>query len=45
MFEIKNWLKEFEEITSWMPNFIFEIAEWKALNLAINRIISSATSG
>ena len=26
---------------SWMPNFVFEIAEWKALNLAINWIISS----
>ena len=45
MFEIKNWLKELEEITSWMPNFVFEIAEWQALNLAINWIISSANSG
>ena len=28
-----------------MSNFIFEIAEWKALNPAINCIISSVTLG
>ena len=42
LLEIKVWLKERGEFTSWTSIFIFGNLEWKAMHLAINWVISKA---